>query len=747
MEAQELLKKLRALEEGQAELEREIGRLVPEAERRGGARPTARRRRRPPPAFPSSSSRRAIAAFPHPSFSSRLLHRARLSDRHCHWILQSLGQAVHIIAPDGKLLYWNRYAEHMYGYSSSEAIGRDAVELIVHPTDFDAANIVLLLLQAFSNIVIQNIFMGKCFRGKFPVKNKSGERFFIVVNNTPLYDDDGSLIGLICLSLDVRTLQEVFSPSATGQSFESSAKPNFHANNRPKSVSRNKGSFDSQQPLQSTITSKITTFATKVTSRAHSRVRTGHNCNVQYGSSCEDQDSEHEVRAELTSSEASTPNGDVRHGVFVAEEKSPGKSSKTSDDSGDGKVGFHKMFSSKAEGLLAKKGIPWPWKGRENDGGSGKNNVTSTPLHDKQENDRSHQRVPVPITIPERQDSDYVQTSKYEVSGSWWTFNNNSTSSMSSTSSNGSPIERLDYEADCLDYEILWEDLVVGEQIGQGSCGTVYHALWYGSDVAVKLFSSQEYSEEMINTFRQEVSLMKKLRHPNIILFMGAVASQRQLCIVTEFLPRGSLFRLLQKNTGKLDPRRRVNMAIDIARGMNYLHNSIPTVVHRDLKSSNLLVDKNWTVKVADFGLSRVKLETFLTTKTGKGTLSFHIQPQWMAPEVLRSEPSNEKSDVYSYGVVLWELVAQKIPWDTLNTMQVIGAVGFMDQRLEIPSNTDPEWASIIESCWDSDPQRRPSFRELLERLQELQKQYAAQAQTQRKAAGKGAGKMSGEDC
>ncbi|KAM0876671.1 hypothetical protein ACQ4PT_036026 [Festuca glaucescens] len=522
MEAQELLKKLRALEEGQAELEREIGRLVPEAERRGGARPTARRRRRPPPAFPSSSSRRAIAAFPHPSFSSRLLHRARLSDRHCHWILQSLGQAVHIIAPDGKLLY-------------------------------------------------------------------------------------------CCLILPTVLLSEHM-PLGPIQTLKLYYLPDFG----------------------------ITTQATKVTSRAHSRVRTGHNCNVQYGSSCEDQDSEHEVRAELTSSEASTPNGDVRHGVFVAEEKSPGKSSKTSDDSGDGKVGFHKMFSSKAEGLLAKKGIPWPWKGRENDGGSGKNNVTSTPLHDKQENDRSHQRVPVPITIPERQDSDYVQTSKYEVSGSWWTFNNNSTSSMSSTSSNGSPIERLDYEADCLDYEILWEDLVVGEQIGQGSCGTVYHALWYGSDVAVKLFSSQEYSEEMINTFRQEVSLMKKLRHPNIILFMGAVASQRQLCIVTEFLPR---------------------------------------------------------------------------------------------------------SDVYSYGVVLWELVAQKIPWDTLNTMQVIGAVGFMDQRLEIPSNTDPEWASIIESCWDSDPQRRPSFRELLERLQELQKQYAAQAQTQRKAAGKGAGKMSGEDC
>uniref|UniRef100_A0A453LV20 Protein kinase domain-containing protein n=1 Tax=Aegilops tauschii subsp. strangulata TaxID=200361 RepID=A0A453LV20_AEGTS len=488
----------------------------------------ADRRRRPPsPALPPRhpSLSRAL-----PDSSPRPLrdNRARLSDRHCHWILQSLGQAVHIIAPDGKLLYWNRYAEHMYGYSASEAIGQDAIELIVHPTDFDAAN-----------VVIQNIFMGKCFRGKFPVKNKSGERFFIVVHNTPLYDDDGSLIGLICVSLDVRTLQEIFSPSTTEKSCQSSSKPHFHVNNWPKSGSQNKGSFDSQQPLQSASTSKITTFATKLTSRVRSRIRTGQNCERRCASGCEDQYSEHDVRADLTSSEASTPNGDVRYGAFVAEEKSPGELSKTNiDDSGEGKVGFHKMFSSKAEVLLAKKGISWPRKGRENDGGSGKSNIPSTHLHDKQANDQSHQRVPVvqPIIIPDCQDTKYAHSSKYEFSGSWWTFNN--TSSISSTSTIGSPIERVDYEADCLDYEILWEDLVIGEQVGQGSCGTVYHALWYGSDVAVKLFSKQEYSEEMINTFRQEVSLMKKLRHPSIILFMGAVASEERLCIVTEFLPR-----------------------------------------------------------------------------------------------------------------------------------------------------------------------------------------------------------------
>ena len=106
--------------------------------------------------------------------------------------------------------------------------------------------------------------MGKCWRGKFPVKHKSGERFSVVVNNTPLYDDDGSLIGLICVSLDVRTLQEIFSPSTTEKSYQSSSKPHFHVNNRPKSGSQNKGSFDSQQPLQSAITSRITTFVSRI---------------------------------------------------------------------------------------------------------------------------------------------------------------------------------------------------------------------------------------------------------------------------------------------------------------------------------------------------------------------------------------------------------------------------------------------------------------------------------------------------
>ncbi|XP_076943167.1 putative serine/threonine-protein kinase SIS8 [Bidens hawaiensis] len=164
-------------------------------------------------------------------------------------------------------------------------------------------------------------------------------------------------------------------------------------------------------------------------------------------------------------------------------------------------------------------------------------------------------------------------------------------------------------------------------------------------------------------------------------------------------------------------------MAIDIARGMNYLHRCQPPIIHRNLKSSNLLVDKNFTLKVADFGLSRMKHETYLATTIGTGT------PHWMAPEVLRNEQVDEKSDVYSYGVVLWEITTRKVPWENLNSTQVIRAVGFMNQQLEIPNDVDPQWASLIETCLSREAQSRPTFQEILVKLKDLQKKFTIQFQ------------------
>ncbi|KAM0944103.1 putative protein kinase TKL-CTR1-DRK-2 family [Dioscorea sansibarensis] len=269
---------------------------------------------------------------------------------------------------------------------------------------------------------------------------------------------------------------------------------------------------------------------------------------------------------------------------------------------------------------------------------------------------------------------------------------------------------------DVAEPEIPWEHLVIGERIGLGSYGEVYRADWNGTEVAVKKFLDQDFDGDALDEFRREVKIMRRLRHPNVVLFMGAVTRPPNLSIVSEFLPRGSLYRILHRPNSQIEEKRRIKMALDVAKGMNCLHTSIPTIVHRDLKSPNLLVDKNWTVKVCDFGLSRLKHSTFLSSKSTAGT------PEWMAPEVLRNEPSNEKCDVYSFGVILWELATLRMPWSGMNPMQVVGAVGFQDRRLEIPKEVDPLVAKIIWQCWQKDPNLRPSFVDLTTALKSLQR-------------------------
>ncbi|XWS17642.1 hypothetical protein CRYUN_Cryun33cG0085000 [Craigia yunnanensis] len=246
------------------------------------------------------------------------------------------------------------------------------------------------------------------------------------------------------------------------------------------------------------------------------------------------------------------------------------------------------------------------------------------------------------------------------------------------------------------EWEIPWEDLQIGERIGIGSYGEVYRADWNGTEVGVKKFLDQDFSGDALVQFKYEVEIMLRLRHPNVVLFMGAVTRSTHFSILTEFLPRGSLYKLLHRPNPQLDEKRRLRMALDVAKGMNYLHTSHPTIVHRDLKTPNLLVDKNWVVKVCDFGLSRMKHHTFLSSKSTAGT------PEWMAPEVLRNEPANEKCDVYSFGVILWELVTLHIPWKGLNPIQVVGAVGFQNRRLEIPEDIDPMVAQIMRECWQT---------------------------------------------
>ncbi|EXC25414.1 Serine/threonine-protein kinase [Morus notabilis] len=230
-------------------------------------------------------------------------------------------------------------------------------------------------------------------------------------------------------------------------------------------------------------------------------------------------------------------------------------------------------------------------------------------------------------------------------------------------------------------------------------------------DTSSREFYLGKDTEEDSNIQWNELVLMKKIGSVevspaaseieysnNLRMLLSKFSRNKIFMQVTSenFLRSGCLYKVLRMPDAAviLDERLRLNMAYDVANGMNYLHQLKPPIVHRDLKSPNLLVDSTYTVKVCDFGLSRSKVNTFLSSKTAAGT------PEWMAPEVLLDEPSNEKSDVYSFGVILWELMTLRQPWCNLSAAQVVAAVGFNNRRLEIPPHVNPQVAALIEICW-----------------------------------------------
>lgn len=261
------------------------------------------------------------------------------------------------------------------------------------------------------------------------------------------------------------------------------------------------------------------------------------------------------------------------------------------------------------------------------------------------------------------------------------------------------------------------QEIELGECIGVGSMGEVYRGTYHGTEVAVKKLhvSYQNLSAEAASDVADEMALHSNLRHPNIIAFLGGCVVPPNICFVMEYMPRHSLHNVLhaQPRT-KLEWRLVVKMALDAARGMNYLHSSHPSIVHRDLKSHNLLVDVNYTVKVTDFGSARIK-EHFAYTLSCIGT------PQWMAPEVIRGEHYSEKCDVYSFGIVLWELFTQEDPYANMHPIQVATLVAYKDLRPDIPEDCPPTFRQLMLECWDSQTTKRPSFREIVQRISQIE--------------------------
>ncbi|CAM6027664.1 unnamed protein product [Sphagnum balticum] len=274
------------------------------------------------------------------------------------------------------------------------------------------------------------------------------------------------------------------------------------------------------------------------------------------------------------------------------------------------------------------------------------------------------------------------------------------------------------------DWEIDSSQLKYASKLATGSFGDLYRGTYCGQDVAIKILKPERLNENLQREFQQEVSIMRKVRHKNVVQFIGACTKPPNLCIVTEFMSCGSVYDYIHKQKAVLKLPMLLRVAIDVSKGMDYLHQS--NIIHRDLKAANLLMDENEVVKVADFGVARVQAQSgVMTAETGTY--------RWMAPEVIEHKPYDRKADIFSFGIVLWELLTGKIPYDSLTPLQA--AVGVVQKGLRptIPSTTPPKLAELLEHCWATNPVERPDFSAITTTLQEIVKELPAEEGDQKR--------------
>ncbi|KAF1867082.1 hypothetical protein Lal_00049510 [Lupinus albus] len=325
---------------------------------------------------------------------------------------------------------------------------------------------------------------------------------------------------------------------------------------------------------------------------------------------------------------------------------------------------------------------------------------------------------------------------------------------MHSGSASNSPIAatkfRSPFKKQRQEWEIDPSKLIIRSVIARGTFGTVYRGIYDTQDVAVKLLDwgeeGQRTEAEVASlraAFIQEVAVWHKLDHPNVTkkkLFedistdysisitratMGSAELQIQTdngligmpsnicCVVVEYLPGGTLKNFLIKNRKrKLAFKVVIQLALDLARGLSYLHSQ--KIVHRDVKTENMLLDKSRTVKIADFGVARVEASNPNDMTGETGTLGY------MAPEVLNGNPYNRKCDVYSFGICLWETYCCDMPYPDLSFTEISSAVVRQNLRPEIPRCCPSSLANVMKKCWDASPDKRPEMDEVVSMLEAI---------------------------
>ncbi|XP_054718655.1 serine/threonine-protein kinase B-raf-like isoform X2 [Uloborus diversus] len=270
------------------------------------------------------------------------------------------------------------------------------------------------------------------------------------------------------------------------------------------------------------------------------------------------------------------------------------------------------------------------------------------------------------------------------------------------------------------DWEIPANEIQTEHRIGAGSFGTVHKGHWHGP-VALKKLNVTNPTPAQLQAFKNEVAVLRKTRHVNILLFMGYV-SQPQLTIVTQWCEGSTLYKHLHVHEHKFEMLDLIDIARQTAQGMDYLH--AKNIIHRDLKSNNIFLHEDLTtVKIGDFGLATVKTRW-------SGSQQFH-QPTgsilWMAPEVIRMKdlnPYSFQSDVYAFGIVLYELIAGQLPYSHINNKdQILFMVGhgyLIPDLRNTRSDTPKALNRLIEDCIKFNRDERPLFRQILASLESL---------------------------
>lgn len=251
--------------------------------------------------------------------------------------------------------------------------------------------------------------------------------------------------------------------------------------------------------------------------------------------------------------------------------------------------------------------------------------------------------------------------------------------------------------------------LIQGEEIGRGAFGVVYKGTYSGNPVAIKAL--YRFTQDALDGFKRDLTVMMSLHHPNIVGFRGDVIGDLDFRIVMEFMSKGNLSQLLLSQE-KVSWFVLARIALDVAEGLNYLHSR--EIFHGDIKSQNILLDDNLRAKISDFGTSRFKDENSFGYWES-GTYAY------MPPEAIKHERESKNTkaaDVYSYGVVCWELGSQKPPFAGQEIFSIIKKVmNGSEIREKIDKSTPYHIKEIIKKCWKHDPELRPTMEQILEVL------------------------------